>query len=64
MIMNTPRQNVNADEELVFAMMTTSGFEVAGRSIALIVAMRVYRTAPRHPVGSTPSAESVEVRLE
>ena len=39
-IMNTPDQNANAVEELVFAMTMTSGFEVADKSTAFIIAHR------------------------
>ena len=39
-IKNTPDQNDNAAEELVFAMTMTSGFEVAEKSTAFIIARR------------------------
>ena len=39
-IVNTPDQNANAVEELVFAMTITSGFEVADKSTAFIIARR------------------------
>ena len=38
--MNTLDQNTNAPEELVFAMTMTSGFEVADKSTAFIIARR------------------------
>ena len=39
-IMNTLDQNANVVEELVFAMTMTSGFEVACKSTAFIIARR------------------------
>ena len=39
-IMNTPDQNANAVEELVFAMTITSGFKVTDRSTAFIIARK------------------------
>ena len=39
-IMSTPDQNANAVNELVFAMTMTSGFEVADKSTASIIARR------------------------